>query len=87
MKIQYYFIFRGSVLNQALKPASQNGRQTPLINQKPLGDGQGGSGGQGAGDWSKVLDANRAGAAMDADAFTKEKMEKGFLLFLLLNKL
>ena len=65
-------------MNQALKPASQNGRQTPLINQKPLGDGQGGSGGQGAGDWSKVLDANRAGAAMDADAFTKEKMEKGF---------
>ena len=39
----------------------------------PAGAGQAGAG---AGDWSKVLDANRAGAAMDADAFTKEFMSQ-----------
>ena len=33
-------------------------------------------GGEGSGDWTKVLDANRAGAAMDAESFTQEFMSQ-----------
>ena len=61
-------------MNRALKPGpGQGGRQTPLVagQQKP-----GGVAGEGSGDWSKVLDANRAGAAMDAEAFTQEFMSQ-----------
>ena len=64
--------FRGSVLNQALKPGpgsqqAQAGGPGPLV-------GGGGAPGPHQGrdeKWSKVLDLNRAGAAMDAETFTQ----------------
>ena len=71
---------RGSVLSQALKPApSQGGRQTPLVSgNQPLvgGGGPGPVNNAGGGEWSKVLDANRAGAAMNAESFTQEFMSQ-----------
>ena len=72
--------FRGSVLSKTLKGAGgQNvlgGRQTPQGDGHGPLVGGGGSGGPGQpqpGDqkWSKVLDLNRAGAAMDAETFTQ----------------
>ena len=69
-------MFRGSVLSKTLKGAGGHqagGRLTPQ------GGGQGPLvGGEGAGQaqpgdekWTKVLDLNRAGAAMNAETFTQ----------------
>eukprot|EP00092_Neocalanus_flemingeri_P004273 GFUD01004593.1.p1 GENE.GFUD01004593.1~~GFUD01004593.1.p1 ORF type:complete len:858 (-),score=130.03 GFUD01004593.1:824-3397(-) len=56
---------RGGVLNQALRPSSQ----TP-VPQKPITTAPV------TGDWSGVLDANRAGAADNAEDFTKQFMSQ-----------
>lgn len=55
---------RGGVLNQALRPSSQ----TP-VPQKPIQP-------PAAGDWTGVLDSNRAGAADNAEDFTKQFMSQ-----------
>ena len=64
---------RGGVLNQALKPA-QSGRQTPLVSNN--NNNAAGNNDPRAGDWNKVLDANKAGAAMNAETFTQEFMQQ-----------
>ena len=56
---------RGSALNEALKPTA--GRQTPLLR---------GSHQAGAGDWDRVLQSNKAGAAHNAEDFTQEFMNQ-----------
>ena len=54
------------MLNQALRPSSQ----TPVPQtQKPTQPGAGGA-------WNGVLDANRAGAADNAEDFTKQFMSQ-----------
>ena len=68
--VSYY---RGGVLNQALKAGpgpGQGGRHTPLVGGAPGKEAPAG-GGAAAGGWSNLLDANRAGAAMDAESFTQ----------------
>lgn len=64
--------FRGSVLNQALKPGPVS-QQAQAGGPGPLVGGGGAPGPRQGGDekWSKVLDLNRAGAAMDAETFTQ----------------
>ena len=62
---------RGGVLNQALQPA-QSCRQTPLVSN----NNNAGNNDPRAGDWNKVLDANKAGAAMNAESFTQEFMQQ-----------
>ena len=64
--------FRGSVLNQALKPGPVS-QQAQAGGPGPLVGGGGVPGPRQGGDekWSKVLDLNRAGAAMDAETFTQ----------------
>ena len=57
---------RGTVLNQVLKQPS--GRQTPLLARQ--------RGGGGAGDWDTVLQSDRAGAADNAEDFTREFMSQ-----------
>ena len=56
---------RGTVLNQ--RPVS--GRQTPLLSRHSGAH-------NGAGDWDRVLQSNRAGAADNAEDFTKEFMSQ-----------
>ena len=70
-------MFRGSVLSKTLKGGGAQqgagGRLTPQGGQGPLVGGGGPAGPAQPGDpkWAKVLDLNRAGAAMDAESFTK----------------
>jgi len=59
---------RGGVLNQALRPTSQT--PVPQTQRAPP------TGAGGSGDWSGVLDANRAGAADNAEDFTKQFMSQ-----------
>ena len=61
-----YICFRGGVLNQALRPGSQTPvPQKPIKTQTPV-----------PGEWSGVLDANRAGMADNAEEFTKQFMSQ-----------
>ena len=62
------FFLRGGVLNQALRPTSQT--PVPQTQRAPP------TGAGGSGDWSGVLDANRAGAADNAEDFTKQFMSQ-----------
>ena len=64
------FLYRGSALNQALKPPT--GGQTPLVGgaqPRPDNTGNGGA-------WDQVLQSNRAGAATNAEDFTQEFMSQ-----------
>ena len=64
------FLYRGSALNQALKPPA--GGQTPLVGgaqPRPDNTGNGGA-------WDQVLQSNRAGAATNAEDFTQEFMSQ-----------
>ena len=69
-------MFRGSVLSKTLKGAGgqqTGGRLTPQGGgHGPLVGGEGAGQAQpGDAKWTKVLDLNRAGAAMDAETFTQ----------------
>lgn len=74
-------IRRGSVLSKTLKGGQPaGGRLNPQAGQGSLvgGGGPAGPAQPQAGDekWTKVLDLNRAGAAMDAETFTQEFMSQ-----------
>ena len=60
-------VFRGSALNQALRPSSQ----TPVPQKAPSIPTTNGNT-----EWSGVLEANRAGAADNAEDFTRQFMSQ-----------